>query len=198
MKDELQQATNLIRKWYYAEIHALVDAAIEACCGRLVTELTSEDLAEIPTRHRASARESFRPYRIPRETKQGHSGLYVRNYRERDEGVDPREFLTEWVDQATDDHQFVIYTLQARCALLASDNEGAYESDMGDPPPSPEAAACAAMRADVWDLLDARSDEWQIPEVDHGPDCPALIDSDARCTRDDCQTTTPTTWGVRS
>ncbi len=77
-----------------------------------------------------------------------------------------REWLTERVDEDTGDHEFVIYTFKAKCACLASDNEDAYQDDMGEPAPSVEAAACMAMRRDVWELLDARSDEWIPAEVE--------------------------------
>ncbi len=83
-------------------------------------------------------------------------GVTVREY---DEST-LREWLTEWVDQATDDHHIVIYTFKAKCACLASDNEDAYSDEIGEPPPSVAAQACMAMRADVWELLNARSDEW--------------------------------------
>lgn len=74
-----------------------------------------------------------------------------------------REWLQQDVDQTTDGHSFVIYTAQAGMACAASDNDGAYEEETGEKPPTVEAQACMAMRRDVWELLDARSDEW-IPE----------------------------------
>lgn len=189
---DLNRISSDLHRWYYSEIRSLADAAIEACCGRLVTELPPEDLADVPTRYRASARESFAPHRIARAIRFGSGGMHVVQYRERGEGVDPREFLTEWVDETADGHEFVIYTLQAKCALLASRNEDAYDDMQGNEGPAgtPEMRACYAMRADVWEMLDARSDEWQIPEIDHGPECPALLDN--------CHIATRTTWGVRS
>lgn len=71
-----------------------------------------------------------------------------------------REWLSERVDEDTDGHEFVIYTFKAKCALLASDNDDAYQDELGEPAPSVEAATCMAMRRDVWELLEARSDEW--------------------------------------
>lgn len=87
--------------------------------------------------------------------------------REREVGQDPREFLTEWIDGVTDDHQRVIYTAQAKALLLASDNESAYEDEMGEAPEGPmaiSAQACMALRRDVWDLLDSREDEWCVED----------------------------------
>ncbi len=78
---------------------------------------------------------------------------------------DARQWLTERIDQDTDGHEFVIYTFKAKCACLASDNEDAYEDELGEKPPSVEAQACMAMRADVWELLNAREDEW-LPTQD--------------------------------
>ncbi len=76
-----------------------------------------------------------------------------------------REWLTERVDEDTDGHEFVIYTYKAKCVCLASDHEDAYRDELGEPAPSVEAQACMAMRRDVWDLLEARSDEWLPSET---------------------------------
>lgn len=76
-----------------------------------------------------------------------------------------REWLTEDVDQTTDGHECVIYTAKAGMVCAASDNDGAYEDSVGEKPPTIEAQACMAMRADVWELLEARSSEW-IPDWD--------------------------------
>jgi hypothetical protein len=73
-----------------------------------------------------------------------------------------REWLVEWVDETTDGHQFVIHTAQAGMVLAASDNDNAYEDETGETGASVEAKACCAMRADVWELLEARSDEWLV------------------------------------
>lgn len=71
-----------------------------------------------------------------------------------------RERMTDWVDETTDGHEYVIYTFKAKCVCLASDNEDAYADEIGEAPPTVEAQACMAMRRDVWDLLEAREDEW--------------------------------------
>lgn len=75
-------------------------------------------------------------------------------------GYAARKWLLERVDEDTDQHEFVIYTFKAKCALLASDNENAYQEEVGELAQSVEAAARWAMRRDVWELLEARSDEW--------------------------------------
>lgn len=171
--DQFERGTQLLREWYWSEIRSLADAGIEASAGRLVTQLPLEDLALIPRSLWASARESFVPYRVaeaPHTYSDGRMATrddgspIITRYRERDSGQDPRDFLTEWVDQTTDGHQFVIYTFQAQAVLLVSESDGAYEEETGGKPPSPEVAACYAMRRDVWEMLDARHDEWS-PEV---------------------------------
>jgi hypothetical protein len=78
-----------------------------------------------------------------------------------------REWMHERVDEDTDSHNFVTYTFKAKCALLASDNEDAYSDEIGEPAPSVEAAACMAMRADAWELLNAREDEWLPQDCEH-------------------------------
>lgn len=80
-----------------------------------------------------------------------------------DDEYDACEWLTKWIDETTDGHNFVIYTFKARCVCLASDNEDAYYDEIGVAPSSVEAQAHSAMRRDVWDLLSAREDEW-IPK----------------------------------
>lgn len=77
-----------------------------------------------------------------------------------------REWLSERVDEDTDGHEFVIYTFKAKCLLLASDNEDAYQDEIGEPAPTVEAAACMAMRRDAWELLESRSDEWIPAEIE--------------------------------
>jgi hypothetical protein len=81
-----------------------------------------------------------------------------------------REWLTTWIDETTDGHEYVIYTAKAGMVCVASDNDDAYESESGEKPPSVEAQACLAMRADVWQLLDARSDEWEATPPDDDDD----------------------------
>lgn len=78
-----------------------------------------------------------------------------------EDNIEPQEWLQEYVDRLTDNHEFVIYTYKARTALLVSSNEGAYEDETGEKPPTPEVACCFAMRADIWQVLNARSKEWE-------------------------------------
>jgi hypothetical protein len=162
---DLNAATDALRDWYHTEVRALTEAAIEACVGRLLTECPKGYLSGIPSKYRASARASFVPHRVATEDRTGKDGFaYTVQHREREEGVDPREFLTEWVDETTDGHEFVIYTYKAKCVLLASDNEDAID-DLGmDGTHSVEARACFALRADVWAGLEARDDEWDVED----------------------------------
>lgn len=81
-----------------------------------------------------------------------------------------REWITTWVDETTDGHEFVIYTAQAGMVLAASDHDSAYEDEIGDEGASVEARACMAMRADVWDYLNASEDEWHASETDDSDD----------------------------
>ena len=64
----------------------------------------------------------------------------------------PEDDRQEWIDQAVDGHEFIIYTFKARCVLVATDQPGTYEDEYGTPAPTVEAAACAAMVRDVSDL----------------------------------------------
>lgn len=168
--DKLEQATSLLSQWYHDEIRSLADDAVEACVGRLVTAPTKEDLAGVPREARASARAGFVPYRVKSDehavpvrasNPKGVHTSYVRTYQERSDGTDRREFLQEWVEEATDGHEFVIYTHKAQLVVATSRNDGAYEDNTGEKPPTVEAQACAAMRADVWELLEAREEEWE-------------------------------------
>lgn len=175
MTDKLEQATALLSQWYYEAIRSLADAAIEACVGRLVTEPTKEDLAGVPRSERASARAGFVPYRVKTTIHvNNESREYATQHQERTEGADRREFLQEWVESATDDHNYVTYTHKAQLVVATSRNDGAYEDDIGEKPPTIEAQACAAMRADVWEILEVRSDEWEgeDPEPDFSDDEP--------------------------
>lgn len=81
-----------------------------------------------------------------------------------DADLDRNEWLTEYIDSITDSHNYVIYTAKAWMVCAASDNCDAYEDEMGEKPPTVEAQACPAMRADCWQLLGARSNEWEAPE----------------------------------
>lgn len=74
-----------------------------------------------------------------------------------------REWLSDWLHETIDGHRFVIYTFQAKCALLASDNEDAMEDELGESG-TPEQRCYFAMRTDVQELLEARSDEWTPKE----------------------------------
>lgn len=145
---DLNNITQQLTIWYRTEVQSLATAAIEACVGRLVTALPPEDLADVPAYYRASAVASFVPYRI------------MSGHQERIPGEDREEYLREWVDQTTDGHEFVIYTHKARLVLVATDNPDAY-SELGSETQTPETMACCALRADVWELLEARRDEWE-------------------------------------
>lgn len=147
--DFFNDMTNNLQRWYHSEIRSIADSAIEACAGRVSTsgERAALDAEALGDPDLAAA------------IRHGEWS------RERDEGVDPREFMIEYVDQTTDDHEFVIYTFKAGCVLLASSNDGAYEQELGDSGKATvEARACMAMRADVWELLEARSDAWETEE----------------------------------
>jgi hypothetical protein len=72
----------------------------------------------------------------------------------KDGAIANEEELWAYLDETTDYHQRVIYTFQARWGLLCTDNCDAYQDEMGEPPLTPEAAMCMAMRADVRGLLD--------------------------------------------
>lgn len=86
-----------------------------------------------------------------------------------------REHLDEWLHETIDGHQFVIYTMQAKCALLASDNEDALENETGETG-TVEARCYYAMRADVSELLSAREDEWLPSERPEPEDPDDVID----------------------
>jgi hypothetical protein len=69
--------------------------------------------------------------------------------KEHGESFEPSDALHEIVDGS----QRVIYTVQARVGLLCSDNEDAYEDEMGEPAPTIEAAMFMALRRDVEETL---------------------------------------------
>lgn len=80
----------------------------------------------------------------------------------KDSTDDRREALTTWVDETTDGHEFVIYTAKAGMVCAASDCSDTYRDETGEENnPVVEIQACYAMRADIWQLLEARSDEWE-------------------------------------
>lgn len=63
---------------------------------------------------------------------------------------DPDEILTEITHEACDaSNNQLIYTWNSRCYLMGSNNEGAYQDEIGEAAPSPEAAATMALIADV-------------------------------------------------
>ena len=55
----------------------------------------------------------------------------------------------QWLDETIDGHQRVIYTWQARCGLLVSDNADAQENENGEEGVGPEVKMYYALRADV-------------------------------------------------
>lgn len=73
------------------------------------------------------------------------------------DGTETRD-LSEVLHETIDGTDLVIYTYKAKAVLLASDNEDAYEDQMGEPAPSVEAAAFMAIEADVTELLQAWAD----------------------------------------
>lgn len=81
-----------------------------------------------------------------------------------------RDCLTRWVDQTTDGHSHVIYTGHAAMLLAASDNDGAYESETGQTTASYSVRAAVALRADVWQLLESRSEEWEYDDEEPNAD----------------------------
>lgn len=78
--------------------------------------------------------------------------------------IHSREELDEYVEQSIDGSYWVIYTHANRQVIFVTDNPDAYIDDFGEPPIEGgdidwAALAYAAMRRDVYDLLDAYSDE---------------------------------------
>jgi len=67
---------------------------------------------------------------------------------------DPERF-DEALHEECDGSGRVIYTYKAKQGLLASDNEDAYEEEMGEPAPGPEQAMYFALRADIMEQLSA-------------------------------------------
>lgn len=94
----------------------------------------------------------------------GEAIKQLKGLTDRDTEEDCREWLDRWVHETCDGHSHVIYTANAQMLLAASDNADAYEEDMGEGTEATwSTKACYALMRDVWQLLDARSDEW-IPE----------------------------------
>lgn len=79
---------------------------------------------------------------------------------------DAREWLDRWLHQTIDGHEHVILTGQAVMLLAASDNDDAYEVEHGVPTADVSQRAFAALNADVWKLLCARSEEWERDDED--------------------------------
>jgi hypothetical protein len=156
---KIEEAFSAIRSWYYAEVRSIVDDAIETCVGKV--RPSRKDEREVWNDALKEGRQSDAANILAHATRLGD---IERVGRERDAHADARDFLVEHVDEVTDSHRFATYTFQSKCALFASDNEGAYESEMGEAPSGPHAVAaqaCMALRADVWELLEARSEEWE-------------------------------------
>lgn len=107
-----------------------------------------------------------------------------------------REWVMECVDARTDDHEYVIYTYKAKLVLVASEHADAYEEEIGGKA-TVEARACMAMRADVWEHLNAREDEWlhvEGPESDVSDDEIDLANGE----RLDVNEPTPTTAQIEA
>ena len=56
---------------------------------------------------------------------------------------------TNYVWEACDGHEFIIYTFKAKCVLLASDNSDAYDEEIGEDGATTEQRAFWAFKADV-------------------------------------------------
>jgi len=63
--------------------------------------------------------------------------------------------LSDYLHQSIDGTQRVIYTHQARVGMACTDHPDAYEDEMGEKPPTVEAAMFIAMMADVQARLPA-------------------------------------------
>lgn len=168
MTDYMKIATEALNRWYYSEIRSLMDSAIEACQGRLITleiAVKRGDFADVPRSALASAKASYVEYRD-------------RKTSERSDGTDPREFMEQWVDQTTDGHEFVIYTYQAQLVLATSSNSEAWRDLDSSNRPDDSACACLAMRADVWEKLEAWSEGWEAEDPEDDPDDSETHDSE--------------------
>ena len=64
----------------------------------------------------------------------------------------PEDARQNWINEAVDGHEFIIYTFKARCVLVATECPDAYEEAYGERASSVEAQACASMIQDVSDL----------------------------------------------
>lgn len=61
--------------------------------------------------------------------------------------------LHDRINQEVDSSQRVIYTFQARCGLLVTNNDEAYENEFGDKPPTVEAQMAYAMTVDIREYI---------------------------------------------
>lgn len=55
----------------------------------------------------------------------------------------------DYIREQCDGSQRVIYTFQAKLGMLCTNNDDAYQDELGEPPPTVEAAMCMALIADV-------------------------------------------------
>jgi hypothetical protein len=76
----------------------------------------------------------------------------------------------DWLHQSIDGSARVIYTWQAKLGLLVSDNEDAYEDEIGEPAPSVESRMYMAMMRDVLDTIGDLSDLFEAEQDNEGED----------------------------
>lgn len=79
---------------------------------------------------------------------------------ERPVNVSREQFLTDWVNKASDSCGLVIYNEHASMVLAASNNADAYSYEFEEHG-SLNWRAMYALRADMWEALDARKEEWE-------------------------------------
>jgi|SRR5882724_1354884 len=80
----------------------------------------------------------------------------------KDGEITDEEQLTERLDQEVDGSARVIYTFKSKLGLLASDNDDAYEDEMGEPPNDVAVQMAFAMRQDIREALG----DVEFPEED--------------------------------
>lgn len=80
------------------------------------------------------------------------------------DGEIDKDGLYDAIHEKCDNSQRVIYTRRARVGLCCTNNPDAYEEEIGDKPPTVEAAMCMALIADVTAQLD--DIEWPGDESD--------------------------------
>ena len=75
---------------------------------------------------------------------------------------------SDWLHETIDGHEWVIYTLKARCVGIATDSPDACQDETGEPASSPEVAAFWSMYADVRDLVSSvcPDADWSTPGAD--------------------------------